>query len=631
MILILKRFIGNKSSFSIFKFRIMRKIPTICILSLLFLPGLAFGQIDEEKIIKAEGIISLDKVPVGSEFQIAVVVEITPPWHVNAHKPLEDMYIPTELAFEPVEGISFGEVQYPEPIIKTLSFSPEKMALYEEKVLLGLRATVDQDIPLGERVLRGVLSYQACNDEICLIPAEEGIIITIQVVDLNESINLTNTEVFTALGFGGSSTSGEGRLEGGAISNLLREKGLLITFFFVFLGGLALNLTPCVYPLIPITVSYFGGQSGGSTSKTFSLALTYVLGMAIIYSTLGVVAATTGTLLGSTLQNPLALLFVAVVLVTLSLSMFGLYSIRLPSFLTQLSRSGQQGYLGAFFMGLTVGFVAAPCVGPFVLGLLTFVGERASPLLGFFLFFTLAMGLGLPFLILGTLSGSIRRLPRSGAWLVWVERIFGFILIAMAIYFLKPLIPDKIYWVTLSFLFLFAGFYCGWLGEYERRKGIRKTYPSKVFKYIKRSMGFAVITFGAWLLFAPGHVFFSRSSGEGIHWKTYDESLIQLAKSEGKPAIIDFSADWCLPCKELDILTFSVPEVVEKAEGFVTIKADLTRGNSPVAKNLREKYEVRGVPTVIFLNPNGQEIEELRFVGFIKADEFMKKMDEALD
>ncbi len=238
----------------------MRKIATIWILSLLLLPGLAFGQIDEEKIIKAKGVISLDKVPVGSEFQIAVVVEITTPWHINAHKPLEDMYVPTELAFEPIEGISFGEIQYPVPIIKTLSFSPEKMALYEEKVLLGFTAKIDQDLSLGERVLRGVLSYQACNDEICLIPTEKEIIISIQVVDLTESINRTHTEVFTALGFGGSSPkSGIG--EEGKLTNLLKERGLIITFFFVFLGGLALNLTPCVYPLIPITISYFGGQS----------------------------------------------------------------------------------------------------------------------------------------------------------------------------------------------------------------------------------------------------------------------------------------------------------------------------------------------------------------------------------
>jgi thiol:disulfide interchange protein DsbD len=597
MILILRCFIGNVGSFSFFRIRffqrndkldlrIMRKIKTIWLLSLLLLPGLAFSQIDEKKIIKAEGVISLNKVPVGSEFQIAVVVEITPPWHINANKPLEDMYIPTELAFEPIEGISFGEVRYPEPVIKTLSFSPEKMALYEEKVLLGIRANVDQDISLGSRVLRGVLSYQACNDEICLIPTEKEIIITIQVVDLTESINLTHTEVFTALGFGGSSPSGEGRLEGGAISNLLRERGLLITFFFVFLGGLALNLTPCVYPLIPITISYFGGQSGGSTSKTFSLALIYVLGMAVTYSILGLIAASTGSLFGNALQNPPVLIFVAVVLVTLSLSMFGLYTIRLPSFLTQLSRSGQQGYVGAFFMGLTVGFVAAPCVGPFVLGLLTFVGELGNPILGFSLFFTLAMGLGLPFLVLGTLSGSIRKLPRSGAWLEWVERIFGFVLLGMAVFFLEPLIPDKFYWFIMSLLAISGGIFLGWMQKAEIR--------TKVFQFIRKGTGLAGLALGAWILFAPGHVFVAGSAEKGIHWNPYDESLIQQAKAEGKPAIIDFSADWCLPCKELDILTFSVPEVVEKAEGFVTIKADLTRGNSPEAKNLRGVYEENG-------------------------------------
>lgn len=586
-------------------------------------PPLSFGQFNGEKeIVKVKGVVSLDKVPVGSEFQIAVIVEVSPTWHINAHKPLDDLYIPTELVLEPLEGVSFGEIFYPKPLVKTLSFSPEKMALYEGRVLLGLSAILDKEIPPGEKTIRANLTYQACNDEICLIPTEVEINISLQVVGYDESINRVHSEVFAALGFGDSSPPGGGRLEGGVISNLFRERGLLITFFFVFLGGLALNLTPCVYPLIPITVSYFGGQSGGSTRKTFLLAILYVLGMAVTYSILGVIAATTGSLLGNALQNPLALLFIALVLVTLSLSMFGLYSIRLPDFLTKLSRSGKEGVVGVFFMGLTVGFVAAPCVGPFVLGLLTFVGEKASPLLGFSLFFTLAMGLGLPFLILGTLSGSIRKLPRSGAWLVWMERIFGFILLGMAVYFLEPLLPDKMYWVLLSLLALSAGLYLGWLQRSE--------VQTRMFQAIRKGAGLVGLLLGIWLLLAPGHVFLSSPEAEGIQWESYDEKLLKSARSEGKPVIIDFSADWCLPCKELDLLTFSSPDVVEKSGGFLTVKADFTKAGSPEVNSLREKYDIRGVPTVVFLSPRGEEIEELRFVGFLKAEEFLEKMEGAL-
>ena len=596
---------------------------------LLLLPHPSFSQINEEEILKVEGIVSLDKIPRGSDFQIAVIVNIAPTWHINAHKPLEDIYIPTELALEPQEGISFGEVIYPKPIVKTLSFSSEKMALYEERIVLGLSAKVDQDILSGEKTLKALLRYQACNDELCLIPTDMEITIPLQVVGSNESIKRIHSEIFTALGFRDSASSS---LLGGEdiIGNLLTERGLLLTFFFVFLGGLTLNLTPCVYPLIPITVSYFGGQSGGSTLKAFLLALTYVLGMSITYSILGWIAASTGSLFGMTLQNPLVILFVVIVLVALSLSMFGLYSIRLPYSLTRLSRSGKEGFVGASFMGLTVGFVAAPCIGPFVLGLLTFVGEKANPLLGFALFFTLAMGLGLPFLILGTLSGSLRRIPQSGAWLVWVERIFGFVLLWMAVYFLKPLIPLRVYWVSLSILALSAGLYLGWLKQYERRMGIRRTEASRVFKTIRKFTGLFGFALGAWLFLAPGHVFLFGSQEKGIPWKSYDEKLLGISQMEGKPVIIDFSADWCLPCKELDKFTFSSPEVVERAEDFLTMKADLTRDTSPEAKVLRERYDIRGVPTVIFLNPQCEEILKLRFTGFIKTEEFLKKMEEAL-
>ncbi len=604
-------------------------------LMVFLLASLSPGQVrGREGILKARGVLSLDRVPVGSEFQVAVIVEIDPKWHINAHTPLEDMYVPTELILEPLEGVSFGEVVYPRPLRKSLSFSPEEMALYEGEVILGLSAELAEDLPPGVKTIRAILSYQACDDETCLIPTEVEIDIPLQVVDHDQAINRIHPEIFTALGFDGSSPVGGGKLEapiGGGIGRLLQERGFVTTFLFVFLGGLALNLTPCVYPLIPITIGYFGGQSGGSTRKTFLLALIYVLGMAVTYSTLGVIAATTGTLLGATLQNPLALIFVALVLVLLSLSMFGLYAIRLPYFLTRLSGGGKEGGVGAFFMGLTVGLVAAPCVGPFVLGLLTFVGERASPLFGFFLFFTLAIGLGLPFLVLGTLSGSIRKLPRSGAWLVWVERVFGFILLAMAVYFLRPLLPDRTYWVTLSVLTLCAGLYLGWLEHYERRKDARRApVPARGFQVIRKGAGAVGLVAAVWLLLAPGHVFLYATAGVGINWRPYDEELLQLAEKEGKPVIMDFFADWCLPCKELDKLAFSSEKVVKQADDFLTLKVDLTRADSPQVKSLRDRYAIRGVPTVVFLNSRGDEIKKLRFVGFLEAEDFLERMERAL-
>ena len=222
------------------------------------------------------------------------------------------------------------------------------------------------------------------------------------------------------------------------------QKGLFLIFIGAFFGGLALNLTPCIYPLIPITISYFGGQAEGKKGSVILHSVIYVVGMAATYSILGSIAAFTGSLFGAALQIPAVLIGVAAVMVLLALSMFNVYEIRVPAFMNKFAGGSQKGYFGTFFMGLTCGIIAAPCIGPFVLGLLTYVGNRGNVLLGFSLFFVLALGLGIPFLLLGIFSGSLNKLPRSGAWMVWVRTIFGFILLAMAVYFLKsPSSPTR--------------------------------------------------------------------------------------------------------------------------------------------------------------------------------------------
>jgi thiol:disulfide interchange protein/DsbC/DsbD-like thiol-disulfide interchange protein len=220
----------------------------------------------------------------------------------------------------------------------------------------------------------------------------------------------------------------------------------------VFLAGLALNLTPCVYPLIPITVGFFAQQAKERSGGTFGLAVTYVLGISVTYSVLGVVAAMTGQLFGSMLQSPIVVGIISVVLIGLAASMFGLWELRVPAWAMR-GAGGRSGAIGALIMGFMVGFVAAPCIGPFVLGLLTYVGQRGSALLGFVLFFALSMGLGFPYLLLGTFTGAVNRLPASGAWMLGIRKVFGVILVALAVYFLRPLVAhDLAGWLMASVL-----------------------------------------------------------------------------------------------------------------------------------------------------------------------------------
>ncbi|OGD22314.1 MAG: hypothetical protein A2W03_09025 [Candidatus Aminicenantes bacterium RBG_16_63_16] len=414
-----------------------------------------------------------------------------------------------------------------------------------------------------------------------------------------------------------------------------KGKGLPVIFALVFLGGLGLNLTPCVYPLIPITISYFGGQAQGKKGGIAVHAVLYVVGMAVTYSILGVIAALAGSLFGAALQYPPVLVFIALVMIALAMSMFDVYELRMPAFLNRLAGSQQKGYFGSLVMGLTVGIVAAPCIGPFVLGLLTYVGDRGSVLLGFSLFFVLALGLGLPFILLGIFSGSLSRLPRSGGWMVWVRKIFGFILVAMAIYFLKPLFPSPLlYSLAFATTMLVAGFYLGWLEP--------SVAPGKVFRYVRTWVG--IVFFGASVVLTASGVkayldaAIAQKAGEAggspaanlIAWFPYSERRVAEAVGAGKPVFIDSYADWCIPCKEMDSRTFNQPEVIAASRGFVMLKADLTRRSGPV-NAFYKKYGVKGVPTMIFLRPDGTEITELRGTGFENKDVFLEKIRRALE
>ena len=230
-------------------------------------------------------------------------------------------------------------------------------------------------------------------------------------------------------------TTTSSNISEGSIPNTLASSGLFLSLLLVFLGGLALNLTPCVYPLIPITIGYFGGQSQGNTKKLFSLGVLYVLVIALTYSVVGVVTALSGAVFGTLLQNPIVIIFIVLLFIALGLSQFGVYEFKMPDKLVMKAGGAKSGAFGAFFMGLTMGIVAAPCIGPFVIGLVTYVAAKGDTLYGFLMFFTLAIGLGLPYLFLAIFSGKIKSLPKSGYWLQGVEHIFGLILFGAALYF----------------------------------------------------------------------------------------------------------------------------------------------------------------------------------------------------
>jgi len=391
---------------------------------------------------------------------------------------------------------------------------------------------------------------------------------------------------------------------------------MLWTLLGIFVGGMALNLTPCVYPLIPITVSYFGGRSDQGHGRLIAHGACYIGGLAVTNSVLGVAAALTGGLMGAVLQNPAVLGFVSVVLVLLAASLFGFWDLQMPSSFTQFASKTYSGYFGSLFLGLTMGVVAAPCIGPFILGLLTWVASMGSPWLGFIVFFTLSLGLGTPLFFLALFSGQLKRLPRSGEWMVWIRKLMGWVLVGMAAYFIQPIFPETAGIFIMAAVAAAAGLHLGWVD--------RTSADFRAFSVLKTGAGVIGLVLATFMVGS------FIKSGPGVSWQSYSDQLLKEARESKKPVIIDFYATWCAPCRELEDITFHDANVVKLAtQEFVMIKIDLTRKGDPVHERLLNEYRVRGVPTVIFLDRRGQERQNLRVVDFLPPDRFLARMTEA--
>jgi thioredoxin:protein disulfide reductase len=519
-------------------------------------------------------------------------------WHVNSHRPSEEYLIATEAHLDAQPGVTFGAPVYPPGVEKKFAFSESALSVYEGTFAIEVPVLWDAARPPS--AISGKIDYQACNDKSCLAPASVafraeapgGAAAGAPAAGVpNGAMPLTRDAAAAGTAAAGASRD---------FGDMLDRQGMLLVLLSIFVGGLALNLTPCVYPVIPLTVGYFGNQAAGSAGRRFGLAGLYVLGMATMYSVLGVAAALSGRLFGSMLQNPWVLAAIAAALVAMALSMFGVWEIRMPT--TLMNRAGARaGVAGAFGMGLFVGIVAAPCVGGFIVGLLAFVAARQDAFLGFLFFFTLSIGLGLPYLFLAAYSGRISRLPRAGEWMEGVKKIFGWVLLAMAAYFLRSVV-----WQPFGRWLLPAVLVIGAIAILVSRLGLQ--WPVRAI--------------AAALLVAIA-IFFVPRELQG--WQPYAPEAV----GAGKPTIIDFSAEWCLPCLELEKKTFTDPRVRAELGKRALLKADMTKLASPESIALSERYAILGVPTIIFLDANGKERTDLRLVGFENADRFLERLAKA--
>ncbi len=578
-------------------------------LTILIPSSVVVGQslsASSSKQVRAEVTASQDGFESGTNAQVAIMLTIEDGWHINAHTPTYDYLIGTTVELQQTEGVIVADIRYPEGKLQQFGFADDLLRVYDETVPIFLTLKLSEKIQPGTVTIPATVKMQACNDQVCLAPSTLSLDVSLTVVGPGEPVQKKNETLFAGYDAARPSSG-----SGNELAQLFATEGSFVAFLAIFLIGLALNLTPCVYPMLSVTVSLFGTQSDTKTARVFMKAVVYVLGIASMYSVLGVTAAMSGGLFGNWLQSPWVLAAIGALLLGLALSMFGVYQIQAPYWLTsKLGGTTGTGFISLFLSGLVVGIFAAPCIGPPVIALLALVGQKGDPVFGFWAFFILSLGLGFPYLILGTFSGLLKSVPRSGAWLIWVERIFGVVLTGVALFYLSLAFFPKFSAFVVPLTLITGGLYLGFL---------EPSAKDKIWlKRIKWVFGIACV--------AVGGIFANALREPSIVWHPYDEDWISEARASEQPIMMDFYADWCIPCLELDRKTFTDPEVIAVAERFVRLKVDLTQFDSPEAEALRKKYEIAGVPTIVFLDSGGNEVLSSRVVGYLPPERFLEKM-----
>ncbi|MBK9259158.1 MAG: thioredoxin family protein [Polyangiaceae bacterium] len=419
-------------------------------------------------------------------------------------------------------------------------------------------------------------------------------------------------------------------------TKLREDYGLLGGAVGAFIGGLLTCATPCVYPMIAITVSIFGAKQAQSRRQAVLLSLSFVMGIAVLFTTLLVGAALTGSLFGAALQKWWVNAGIALVMAAMAASMFGAFELTLPEGLMQrLSGVGGVGYGGAFALGLVSSLIAAPCTGPVLTGVLLWIGKTQSVVLGALVGLMYSLGLGLPFFLVGAFAVG---LPKGGKWMVGVKSFFGTVLLVCALYFLRYAIPAMTKVARHDTMFMVAGAGAILFGIIIGAIHLDWSDEGPLVK-VRKALGILAATAGGYVLWvsielppempvvpvAEAATNGNTPAKQLLTWEHSEKEALEKAQREKRPFMVDFTADWCGACKEFTKHTFSDPRVMEKAGNFVAVKFDATNDEDPQVEQVKKKYNVVGLPTVVIYDSTGKE--RTRFTEFVPADKFLKAIE----
>lgn len=594
----------------------MNKISLIFSLVLFALPGFSLAQTkkDENPL----------KVTVGSQSLKSPVLEPSHVTDIEVELTLPAGYKAYEEQFKLTVDAANDDFKIGKMVITPIKeffddYSKKKRRGIMDKATL--KAVLEAPAKVkaeGSVVLN--LTYQACTKTYCLFPK-------IAKFEIPYRGNLTDIK--------------PSEVEGSTKSLLhssfaeVSERGLLLTFIFVFLAGLLTSFTPCVFPMIPITIAVLTKDAQKRTRlQSLVLSVTYVLGIALTYSLLGVLAASTGSMFGSLLTSTWFLWVMCAIFLGMALSLFGFYELQPPAFLrdglnNRLGNSG--GTVNAFLSGIVAGVVASPCVGPVLVGILTYVAQTKNLWLGFWLLFVFALGMGMLFLVIGISTQATKLLPRSGAWMETIKQFSGVLMLGVFFYYLSFLLEQRWHDLALGLGLVILG-----------SLGGAFTLARSKFEKIKKGLCLAFILSGGVLLAIGGldlrpQLNSQTLSGgqkpgfnvKTLDWKPLTKEALKESAAKGRPVLIDFFADWCAACHELDELTFTNQRVQLLAAQFDLYRFDATK-ESPLLEEFREQFGIIGLPWVVFMDRKGKYLDKKTLTGFEEAAPFAERMTQVL-
>ncbi len=545
--------------------------------------------------------------------QIEFIFNVSKNYHITSHK--NGFFF---VKLNENNYLKIDKLVYP----KGVDYKGEEV--FKDKVILKVKVAQLKDIK-NPVELKFVAGYQLCLEnpkEECYLPEEKELIVKIDKnfkrIEKSENKEKSKKKLSTS------------KWIEKTIKNELNKKSILL-FVLVFIAGFLTSLTPCVYPVIPIIMGYIGSRSEGKKLKGFYLSIFFVLGLSLIYSVLGIIAAKTGSIFGISFQNPVIVIVISAIFILMGLSLAGLFEIPIPSSIASKVQGGYKNeIIGSMIIGGVAGIIAAPCVGPVLIALLTWISQTGNIFLGFILTFIFSLGMGVIFVLAGTFSGIISSMPKGGKWMEYIKYFFAVIIIAAGIYFINTITPQWFSYSLWGVFFISIGYLF-----FTEEEG-------KIAKLIM----LIILIFGVFLFFKGLNYLFSpvesdhitqnksetkitKTNMQRVEWYDNLEKGLSAAKKENKFIIIDNYADWCVACKELDKFTFSEKEVREILnKHFIAIKLDFTDNNDE-NKKIKKKLGILGLPTIIFMNKDGKEID--RFSGFLDKDDFIDFVNDVLD